>query len=158
MSKTMTAILCAAIGLSACTTMGTGSGSVSPGGEAVKFSWKSTDGGISGSMSAALKDGQTFSGPYLQVTSTTRSQDFDPLWTGWEYGWGGWGGFAPFPGTAFTTHYSGRVMANLQAADGQLMRCHFHLNHPDEGMGSGGQGQCQLKSGRSVDAVFAPSA
>jgi hypothetical protein len=38
------------------------------------------------------------------------------------------------------------------------MRCHFHLNHPDEGMGSGGQGQCQLKSGRSVDAVFAPSA
>ena len=72
MSKTMTAILCAAIGLSACTTMGTGSGSVSPGGEAVKFSWKSTDGGISGTMSAALKDGQTFSGAYLQVTSTTR--------------------------------------------------------------------------------------
>ncbi len=70
-------------------------------------------------MSAALKDGQTFSGPYLQVTSTTRSQDFDPLWTGWEYGWGGWGGFGPFPGTAFTTHYSGRVMANLQAAAGR---------------------------------------
>jgi hypothetical protein len=158
MSKTMTAILCAAIGLSACTTMGTGSGSVSPGGEAVKFSWKSTDGGISGGMSAALKDGQTFSGPYLQVTSTTRSQDFDPLWTGWEYGWGGWGGFGPFPGTAFTTHYSGRVMANLQAADGQHLRCHFHLNHPVEGMGGGGQGQCQLKSGRSVDAVFPPSA
>src|SRR6266851_7955243 len=68
-------------------------------------SWKSTDGGISGTMSAALKDGQTFSGPYLQVTSTTRSQDFDPLWTGWEYGWGGWGGFGPFPGTDLTTHY-----------------------------------------------------
>jgi len=79
MLKTMTAILCAGIALSACTTMGSGSGSVSPGGEAVKFSWKSTDGGVSGTMSAALKDGQTFSGPYLQVTSTTRSQDFDPL-------------------------------------------------------------------------------
>ena len=158
MSKTMTAILCAAIGLSACTTMGTGSGSVSPGGEAVKFSWKSTDGGISGSMSAALNDGQTFSGPYLQVTSTTRSQDFAPLWTGWEYGWGGWGSFGPYPDAAFTTHYSGRVMANLQAADGQHMRCHFHLNHPFEGMSGGGQGQCQLRSGRSVDAVFPPSA
>src|SRR5438445_13862649 len=96
MLKAMTAILCAGIALSACTTMGSGSGSVSPGGEAVKFSWKSTDGGISGTMSAALKDGQTFSGPYLQVTSTTRSQDFDPLWTGWEYGWGAWGASDPF--------------------------------------------------------------
>src|SRR5882762_4384209 len=104
MSKTMTAILCAAIGLGACTTMGTGSGSVSPGGEAAKFSWKSTDGGVSGTMSAALKDGQSFSGLYLHVTSTTRSQDSYPLWNGWEYVWGGWGGFGPFPGTAFTPH------------------------------------------------------
>jgi hypothetical protein len=109
-------------------------------------------------MSAALKDGQTFSGPYLQVTSTTQSQAFEPLWTGWDYGWGGWGGFGPFPDTAFTTHYSGRVMANLQAADGQHMRCHFHLNHPSDGMGGGGQGQCQLKGGRSVDVVFPTSA
>ena len=37
----LTALLCTGIALSACTTMGTGSGSVSPGGEAVKFSWKS---------------------------------------------------------------------------------------------------------------------
>jgi hypothetical protein len=153
----LTVLLCAGIGLSACTTMGTGSGSVSPGGEAVSFSWKSTDGGVSGTMSAALKDGQTFSGPYLQVTSTTQSQAFDPLWTGWEPGWSSWG-WGAFPDFASTTHYSGRVMANLQAADGQQMRCHFHLNHPFEGMGGGGQGQCQLKSGRSVDAVFPPSA
>jgi hypothetical protein len=151
------ALLCAAIALSACTTMGTGTGSVSPGNEPVKFWWKSTDGGISGTMVATLDNAQTFSGPYLQVTTTTQSQAFDPLWTGWEYGWGDWRGFGPYP-DAFTTHYSGRVMANLQAADGQHMRCHFHLNHPDEGMGGGGQGQCQLKSGRSVDAVFPPSA
>jgi hypothetical protein len=165
--KTLTTLLCAGIALSACTTMGNGTGSVSPGNEAVQFSWKSTDGGVSGTMDAALKDGQTFSGPYLQVTSTTRSQAFDPMWSGWEHGWGefggfgefgGLGGFGSFPDTTFTTHYSGRVMANLQAADGQRMRCHFHLNHPDEGMGGGGQGQCQLKSGRSVDAVFPPAA
>jgi len=123
-------LLCAAVALSACTTMGTGTGSVSPSNEPVT----------------------------LQVTSTTQSQAFDPLWTGWEYGWGGWGGFGPFPDTAFTTHYSGRVMANLQTVDGQHMRCHFHLNHPSEGMGGGGQGQCQLKGGRSVDAVFPTSA
>ena len=159
--KALTTLLCAGIALSACTTMGTGTGSVSPGNEAVQFSWNSTDGGVSGNMSAALKDGQTFSGSYLEVTSTTSSQAFDPMWSGWERGWGGWGGFGgftPFPDTAFTTNYSGRVMANLQAADGQQMRCHFYLNRPDAGMGGGGQGQCQLKSGRSVDAVFPPSA
>jgi hypothetical protein len=141
--------------------MGNGTGTVSPGGEAVQFSWKSTDGGVSGTMSAALNDGQTFSGPYLQVTSTTQSQDLQPMWSGWEFGWHGWNGmgpFGPFPETTSTTHYSGRVMANLQAADGQHMRCHFQLNHPDAGMGGGGQGQCQLKSGRSVDAVFPPAA
>ena len=159
--KTLIAVLCAGVALGACTTMGNGTGTVSPGGEAVQFSWKSTDGGVSGTMSAALNDGQTFSGPYLQVTSTTQSQDFQPMWSGWEFGWHGWNGmgpFGPFPETTSTTHYSGRVMANLQAADGQHMRCHFQLNHPDAGMGGGGQGQCQLKSGRSVDAVFPASA
>jgi len=159
--KTLIAVLCAGVALGACTTIGNGTGTVSPGGEAVQFSWKSTDGGVSGTMSAALNDGQTFSGPYLQVTSTTQSQDFQPMWSGWEFSWHGWNGmgpFGPFPETTSTTHYSGRVMANLQAADGQHMRCHFQLNHPDAGMGGGGQGQCQLKSGRSVDAVFPASA
>src|SRR5258708_31206983 len=120
-------VLCAAVALSACTTMGTGTGSVSPSNEPVTFSWKSTDGGVGGTLSAALKDGQTFSGPYLQVTSTTQSQAFDPLWTGWEYGWGGWGGFGPFPGTPFPTPYSRPLMANLQTVGGQDMRCPFHL-------------------------------
>src|SRR5258708_27949210 len=114
-------LLCAAVALSACTTMGTGTGSVSPSNEPVT----------------------------LQVTSTTQSQAFDPLWTGWEYGWGGWGGFGPFPDTAFTTHYSGRVMANPQAADGQHMRCHFPLNPPSDRIGGGGHGQCQRNAPRS---------
>jgi hypothetical protein len=147
------ALLCAGIALGACTTMGTGTGSVSPGNAPVNFAWKSTDGGSSGSMSATLAGGKAFSGPYLQVTSDARSVDFDPLWTGWDYGWSDWD-FGPFPQDAFTTVYSDRVMANLQATDGQRMRCHFHLNHPIDGMGGGGQGRCQLKNGRSVDAVF----
>jgi hypothetical protein len=138
--------LCAAIALAACTTIGTGNGSVSPGGEPVAFAWKSKGGGTTGTMSATLPEGQTFSGPYLQVTSEARSDDFAPLWSGWRHGWDDW--------PAFATVYSGRVMANLQAADGQRMRCHFYLNEPFKGMAGGGQGQCQLASGRSVDAVF----
>jgi hypothetical protein len=147
------ALLCTAIALSACTTMGSGTGAVSPGNEPVAFSWKSTDGGISGTMSARLDTAQTFSGPYQQITSDVRSDGFAPMWTGWDYGWNDWQAWR-FPQPAFTTLYSGRVLANLQTADGQRMRCHFNLNHPAEGMASGGQGNCQLKGGRTVDALF----
>jgi hypothetical protein len=35
------------------------------------------------------------------------------------------------------------------------MRCHFNLNDPLAGMGGGGQGQCQLAGGATVDATFA---
>jgi hypothetical protein len=149
----LTAALCAGIGLDACTTMGTGTGSVDPGNGPAAFSWKSTDGGISGTMSATLDRAQTFSGPYQQVTSDARTDGFAPMWAGWDYGWNDWQAWS-FPEPAFTTVYSGRVLANLQAPDGQRMRCHFRLNHPADGMASGGQGQCQLKGGRSVDAVF----
>jgi hypothetical protein len=152
--KTASLLLCAGIALSACTTMGTGTGSVSPGNAPVSFAWKSADGGgNNGTMSATLAGGKTFSGPYLQITTGARSQDFDPMWTGWESGWGDWG-WAPFPESGFTTLYSDRVMANLQAADGQRMRCQFYLNDPIDGMAGGGQGECQLKGDRSVDVTL----
>ena len=153
-SVALPALLCAAIALSACTSLGTGSGEVSPGGAPVTFSWKSTDGGTTGTMSATLAGRQTFSGPYLEVTRQVRNEDFGPMWDGWSYGWNDWYGWGPFPEPMFVTEYTGRVMANLQAADGQRMRCRFQLNTPLDGMTGGGQGECQLDNGRSVNATF----
>lgn len=155
MKKELFGCLCAGLLLGACTSMGTGSGSL--GNKPVSFSWTSADGGTTGTMSATLADGKTYSGPYLQVTKDARTEEFAPLWTGWGYGWGDWGwgqGWGPYPQTAFTTVYSDRVLANLKSADGKRMRCHFDLNHPYEGMTGGGQGQCQLQDGDVVDAVF----
>lgn len=37
------------------------------------------------------------------------------------------------------------------------LRCQFQLLRADEGMKGGGQGQCQLPSGRTIDAEFPPS-
>ena len=71
-------------------------------------------------------------------------------WRGWPY----WG---PYPDTAFVTHYSGRVVANLADTAGDHMRCHFSLMHPQHGMASGGQGECQMPSGQTIDATFANS-
>ena len=152
--KKLFAVLGASLALGACTTMGTGTGTIGENNKPVSFAWKSTDGGTSGTMSATLADGKTFSGPYVQPTNTTRTDEYAPMWVGWNYGWPDWT-WGGFPATAFTTQYSGRVMANLQSSDGKRMRCHFQLNNPSAGIAAGGQGHCQIKGGSTVDAVFA---
>ena len=156
-SVALSALLCVGITLSACTTMGSGSGSVSPGGAPVTFAWKSTDGGTSGTMSATLTDGTTFSGPYRQVTGEAPFDDDSPLFEGYPPGWDDRGPFAQIPALDYTTLYSRRAIAHLQAGDGLRMRCRFDLNTPEDGMAGGGRGKCQLQNGRSVDAVFPPT-
>lgn len=149
-------LLCAVAGLAmaGCTTIGQGSGSVSPGGTPVSFNWTSKDGGSTGTMTATLKDGAAYTGPFVQMTSTVRVEVLEPLWRGWRRGWNDWGYWGRYPDSAFATQYSGKVVANLQGPSDQRMRCRFHLNSPQAGMGGGGQGECQLGNGRTVDAVF----
>jgi hypothetical protein len=151
----------AALALPACTSLGTGSGTVEPGDAPVIFSWTSKDAGNSGTLSAVIgatgasgPAGVAFSGPFLQVTSSARAETFEPMWRGWRRGWNDWGYWGMYPAEAFTTHYSGKVVANLAGPAGQSMRCRFHLNTPSAGMQGGGQGECQFSGGRTVDAVF----
>jgi hypothetical protein len=106
-------------------------------------------------MSATLADGKIFSGDYLEITREAGIEGLDPMWERWDRGWSS----DPFAGESMpefgsATLYSGRVLANLRAGDGQRMRCRFHLNVPSLGMAGGGQGKCELKNGGSVDAVF----
>jgi hypothetical protein len=149
-----TAVLAAAMGLLACTSMGSGTGTLRPDDTQVTFSWTSKDGGNSGTMSATMRSGAAFSGPFLQMTSAVRTDTLQPLWSGWRRGWSDWEFWSPYPETAFSTRYSGKVVANLSGPDAQQLRCRFHLNDPVAGMGGGGQGECQFTGGRTVDAVF----
>jgi hypothetical protein len=144
--------------VAACTTTGTGIGNVRGGGadSATRFTWKSTD-DRTGTLTARLSNGDTFSGPFFQVTHDTRVETIAPLWYGWRSSWHGWPYWGPYPDTAFVTHYSGRVVANLKDPDGEHMRCHFDLMHPSHGMAGGGEGECQLPSGQTIDATFANS-
>lgn len=149
--------LLGAIGtLAACTTMGTGVGHERGGDVKANFSWTSTD-DRTGTLTANLSNGENFSGPFFQVTHDTRVETLEPLWYGWRSSWRGWPGWGPYPDTAFVTHYSGRVVANLADDAGDHMRCHFTLMHPQHGMAGGGEGQCQLPSGKTIDATFANS-
>jgi hypothetical protein len=152
----MLAAVCMGLALGACTTLGTGTGETSPGNSPVSFDWRSTDGGVTGTMTASFPGGATFTGPYLEVTNTALSTSFDPMWAGWRTGWTDWdygfGGPWAFDGT--TTTYSGKVVANLQGSSSQRMRCNFDLNDPPSGMDGGGQGKCQIAGGATIDAVF----
>jgi hypothetical protein len=149
------------LALTACAGPQTGGGSgtleTPTGGAPVAFSWRSDDGGQSGTMAARLGD-RDFSGPFFQIRQEGRRRVLDPLWTGWSPGWGDWRYFGPVPADEFVTFYSGKVVANLSSSDGGRMRCRFHLANPGAGMGGGGQGECQLKGDGMIDATFGPSA
>ncbi len=62
-----------------------------------------------------------------------------------------------YDATQFATYYSGKVLANLSSPEGGRMRCRFLLSSPSTGMADGGQGECQLSGGRTINATFGPS-
>ncbi|MBF5092425.1 hypothetical protein F1640_21265 [Novosphingobium sp. NBM11] len=141
--------------IAGCTTTGSGIGVARSGTTTATFVWKSS-GARSGIMTAKLSTGVTYAGPFFQITSETTIEELTPLWTGWgdRWRWRGWTYWGPSQSTL--THYSGRVLANLTGADGQ-MRCHFRLMRPSAGMAGGGQGRCQLPGGTIIDATFPPT-
>lgn len=150
-----TALSVLGLGLSACTTTGTGVGVAADTNTTATFTW-TAGGPRTGTMTAALSSGQTYAGPFFQITRETTVDELGPLWVGWRgrYRWHGWDDWGPTESTL--THYSGRVLANLAGPDGQ-MRCHFQLIRPTSGMAGGGQGRCQLPSGTMIDATFPPT-
>lgn len=137
--------------LAGCTTMGTGYGHLGQNDKPVTFNWTSKD-SVSGTMTAALADGETFSGPFFQITSETRGETLAPLWSGWNRGWNDWAFWGTTP--TFETRYSGKAVANLDASNGRHMRCRFHLMRPSSGMAGGGAGECQIAGGDTIQATF----
>ena len=138
-----------------CTTTGAGHGS-SPGGDVrATFVWTaaSTRGGT---MTATLNTGAVYRGPFFQVTQETRIDELAPLWVGWgrRWRWRGWDYWGPQQ--SYMTHYTGKVLANLDGPGGR-MRCQFTLIRPSAGMAGGGQGRCQLPNGTIIDADFPSS-
>jgi hypothetical protein len=153
------AATCLALALGACTTIdgGTGTGSILSSRQPVSFTWKSRDGGLTGTMSATLADGTAFTGPYLESSSERDFTQFFPMLSRWTTGWGDWGSgrFAPID-VESNTDYSGKVVANLSGPGAQRMRCAFDLDDPPSGMDGGGHGRCRFAGGAIVDATFAP--
>ena len=129
-----------AICVTGCTTVGTGAGNLRSSHAPVVFSWQSTD-SVSGSMTATLADGRSYTGPYFQITSEMRTDNLS---------FGGWRHWRE-PSTGYTTYYSGQAMAYLKSADDSRMRCSFMLIHPARGFCGGAQGECELPDKNMID-------
>jgi hypothetical protein len=131
-----------------CATMRTGSGSAVPATNPVKFSWTGS-GNVSGSMTATLANGETFTGRFFQTTSSL-TDDLGPEGPVWHQE----GLYDVGPELQYVAHYTGHVEAALSRSDGSQMRCRFELMRPVDGMAGGARGECQLPDGLSVDARF----
>jgi hypothetical protein len=143
------------VSAAACTTTGTGVGTSPSGAVHAIFTWTASS-PRTGTMNAVLDTGDTFQGPFFQVTEETRIDELGPLWVGWGprrrwRGWDFWG-----PRQDVVTHYTGKVLANLLGPGGR-MRCEFTLMRPSVGMAGGGTGRCQLPDGTIIDADFPPA-
>jgi len=146
----------AALALVGCQTAGTGSGNIHGTRKPVAFTWQSSD-SVSGGITATFGTGRVFRGSYFQITNDIRAERLDPLWDGWgpPHRHGDWRHWERDPGPAFYKKYSGRVLANLHANDGESMRCRFTLISPAHGMSGGGEGRCQLSdSSQEIEAEF----
>jgi len=151
-------IALATLALAGCETQtaGTGSGNVRGTQKPVAFTWQSDDSN-SGDMTATFSSGRVFTGSYFQITHETRVDHLDPLWDGWGHPHrsGDWRYWDADPGNDFVRKYSGHVVANLHAENGEHMRCRFNLISPQRGMAGGGEGRCQLsESEREINAEF----
>jgi hypothetical protein len=143
-----------------CKSTGGGMGQSPTGEVKATFEWQQSD-PSSGTLKATVtKPGgaqETYEGKFYQITKDTVVSAITPLWSPWYSAWAGWPYWGPEPNDAFITHYTGHVVANLAAPGGERMRCQFRLIRPSEGMKGGGQGQCQLPSGQTINAEFPPS-
>jgi hypothetical protein len=123
----------------------------------VSFVYKSEAFGDGGTLNVTLPGGESFSGKYTQVTSTSTADVVHPVF--WDPIWDDWGPFGNpwYPGADFSTfvkNYSGKVVATLFGDRDDTMRCRFRLSSPESGMRGGGVGECQLSNGAKIDATF----
>jgi len=110
---------------------------------------------VSGTMSATLTDGKQYRGQFFEITKDTRVDNLGPLWTGWNPGWRGFGGFDYWDaGPSFVTALLGPGRGQSRCSGRCAHALQFQLAHPSEGMAGGGRGQCQMPDGKTIDATF----
>ena len=152
-----------------CTYSGTGSGVVlapsttpamlGPARGRATFKWSAQGDAMEGKISATLPEGRSFSGTFMQLTSSSRYENYGPSWGLWTNPrWGYWGPGYYGPSSQFATHYHGKALAYFEGPKNQVMRCCFLLRQPNRGVAGGAKGECQLSTQEQIfDATLEPA-
>lgn len=142
------------------TSSGLGAGEIQHEEEPVAFHYteRSPEGG---QLTAVSLDGEKYEGRFVQLTEEVERARVEPIMMGTPAGGPAsaqgmqlWALPADATVDDFIKLYTGRVVAWLQGDRGHAMRCSFTLANGDQGMKSGGSGQCHLDDGRVITATF----
>lgn len=117
----------------------------------VRMAWRTPSAyGAFGHVVIELPDGTLYRGDYRLVGEPDEMTS--ALWRPWRTGWPDWP--LPWEGEALPVtvsldegslqdRYRGIAIANLEAPNGQRMRCRFGLLQPTVGLAGGFDGDCQ---------------
>lgn len=130
--------------------------------ETLALRWKSD--GLDperGQISATIANGSRFTGRYVEVVPNAQEEFYKPTWEGWQPYWSEWtwdGDVATIDWPRFVHTFTGTVVANLMADDGQTrLRCRFIIDTPTTGLEGSDRGLCELSDGEIIeDIVLAP--
>jgi hypothetical protein len=146
----------------ACSTTGIAVGDLHQGNDPVKlvkFNWKA-DASMPerGSIWGDMPDGKHYTGRYYEVMENVPEQVYSSAWGGAEPYWPDWPVTSPARAdksnwNTFAAQYTGRVIATLTADAASSIRCRFVVNSPSVGLARGGNGECKLSGGATIQNV-----
>lgn len=161
-TRTLVASL-ATLAASACATSGVAVGDLHNGNQdpkLVKFVWKAdAHSPERGSISGDLPDGKHYAGRYYEVMENMPEEVYSGAWGGAEPYWPDWPVTSPKPADTanwqtFAAAYTGLAIATLTATSGgSVIRCRFNVNSPTAGLVRGGNGECKLSDGETIQNV-----
>jgi hypothetical protein len=162
-TRTLVASL-VALAASACATSGIAVGDLHDGNsqnpQLVKFVWKAdAHSPERGSIWSDMPDGKHYAGRYYEVMENVPEQVYAGAWGGAEPYWPDWPVVSPKASdkanwNTFAAAYTGLAIATLTATAGdQVIRCRFNVKSPTAGLVRGGNGECKLSDGSTIQNV-----
>jgi len=122
---------------------------------AVSVSYAPRD-NVSGYITARLRDGERYSGEYLEPRQYAHFDSADPFWNQWSKDFDRKSAlvFPEYVGQTPTTYARNQVLAGMKDAEGAPMRCRFALSSPSSGLSGGAEGECILPAGQTVNVAI----
>lgn len=139
-----------------CHHAGTGVGTARATLAQAELAWSSGFDASNGELAVTIAGGARYRGPFTQIRAILESNTLGTYFVGWscpDWARDPWYGGLPARVAGVN---SGRVVAQLESANGERLRCRLELRDPEAGMTGGALGECQTTSSPVSFAVALP--